>query len=392
MPTKSSTLLSLGLAGSILLSGCAPSGPEDGGEAVEVSSTDTECSVSTDTAPAGTVRFTVRNDGPGVTEFYLLAEDGQRVVAEAENIGPGLSRDLVVTAAEGSYWAACTPGTAGEGIRQAFTVTPGDDAPAVSADQQELREQAVAEYTAYVEEQTEQLATGTGEFAAAVRAGDDETARGLYASVRAHWERIEPVAESFGDLDPLLDAREADLEEGQEWTGWHRLEKDLWPPEPAENTEPGEQYVPLSGPERTELADRLVADTEKLSERTRELELTVDQISNGAKSLLDEVATGKVTGEEEIWSHTDLWDFQANVDGAEVAFDALRPLVAQQDADLERVLDERFERLQTLLDQHRRGEGFVAYTELGDEQVRELSDAVSALSEPLSELTAVVVA
>ena len=48
--------------------------------------------------------------------------------------------------------------------------------------------------------------------------------------MRVHWERIEPVAESFGDLDPKMDAREADLEEGQKWTGWHRIEKDLWPP------------------------------------------------------------------------------------------------------------------------------------------------------------------
>ena len=88
-----------------------------------------------------------------------------------ENIGPGLSRDLVVTAPEGSYYTACKPGMVGDGIRQAFTVTANDDAPAVSADEQQLRDQAVAEYTAYVKDQTEQLTTGTKEFAAAVRTG-----------------------------------------------------------------------------------------------------------------------------------------------------------------------------------------------------------------------------
>lgn len=392
MPTKSSALLTLGLAGGLLLCGCTPNDPQGGDGAVQVTSTDTECTVSTDTVPAGNLRFAVTNDGPQVTEFYLLAEDGLRIISEVENIGPGLSRDLVVTAPEGSYYTACKPGMVGDGIRQAFTVTANDDAPAVSADEQQLRDQAVAEYTAYVKDQTEQLTTGTKEFAAAVRTGDDETARSLYAPVREHWERIEPVAESFGDLDPKLDAREADLEEGQEWTGWHRLEKDLWPPEPADNTEPGTPYEVLTPGERASLADRLVADTDELYERTRDLELTVDQISNGSKSLLDEVATGKVTGEEEIWSHTDLWDFQANVDGARVAFDTVRPIVTQKDAELEATLDERFGQLQALLDQHRQGEGFVAYTDLSDEQVRELSDAVTALSEPLSELTAVVVA
>lgn len=392
MPTTSSTVLALGLAGGILLTGCTPNDPGGADGAVEVSSTDTECAVSTATVPAGTVRFTVTNDGPQVTEFYLLAEDGLRIVSEVENIGPGLSRDLVVNAAEGSYFTACKPGLVGEGIRSVFTVTADDDAPTVSADEQQLHEQAVTEYTAYVKDQTEQLKTGTEEFAAAVTAGEDQRARELYAPVRVHWERIEPVAESFGDLDPKLDAREADLEEGQEWTGWHRFEKDLWPPEPAENTDPGEAYLPLTAAERTELADRLVSDTNDLYERTRDLELAVDQVSNGSKSLLDEVATGKVTGEEEIWSHTDLWDFQANVDGAKVAFETVRPIVAQKNPALEETLDDRFAELQGLLDRHRRGEGFVAYTELDEEQVRELADAVTALSEPLSELTAVVVA
>lgn len=392
MTRTSATTLTLGLAAALLLAGCTPNAPQGGDGALQVTSTDTECTVSSTEVPAGNLRFTVTNDGPQVTEFYLLAEDGLRIVSEVENIGPGLSRDLVVTAAEGSYFTACKPGMVGKGIRNAFTVTHNDDAPTVSADEQELRERAVTEYTAYVKDQTEQLKTGTEEFAAAVTAGEDQRARELYAPVRVHWERIEPVAESFGDLDPKLDAREADLEEGQEWTGWHRFEKDLWPPEPADNTDPGETYVALTAAERTELADQLVSDTNDLYERTRDLELTVDQVSNGSKSLLDEVATGKVTGEEEIWSHTDLWDFQANVDGAKVAFETVRPIVAQKDPALEETLDARFDQLQDLLDRHRQGEGFVAYTDLDEEQVRELADSVTALSEPLSELTAVVVA
>lgn len=392
MTRTSAATLTLGLTGALLLAGCTPNAPQEGDGALQVTSTDTECTVSSTEVPAGNLRFTVTNDGPQVTEFYLLAEDGLRIVSEVENIGPGLSRDLVVSAPEGSYFTACKPGMVGEGIRSAFTVTHNDDAPTVSADEQQLREQAITEYTAYVKDQTEQLKTGTEEFAAAVTAGEDQRARELYAPVRVHWERIEPVAESFGDLDPKLDAREADLEEGQEWTGWHRFEKDLWPPEPAENTEPGETYVALTAAERTELADQLVTDTNDLYERTRSLELTVDQISNGSKSLLDEVATGKVTGEEEIWSHTDLWDFQANVDGAKVAFETVRPIVAQKDPALEETLDARFTELQDLLDRHRQDEGFVAYTELTDEQVRQLADSVTALSEPLSELTAVVVA
>ena len=122
----------------------------------------------------------------------------------------------------------------------------------------------------------------------------------------------------------------------------------------------------------------------------QELEFTVDQIGNGAKGLLDEVATGTVTGEEEAWSHTDLYDFQANVDGARVGFEGLKPVLTKKDPELEKQIERRFTELQKLLDRHRVGDGFVTYTELSKAEVRQLSDAVNALSEPLSKLTAAV--
>ena len=137
-----------------------------------------------------------------------------------------------------------------------------------------------------------------------------------------------------------------------------------------------------------------MADTHTLHGRIEKLSFTVDQIGNGAKSLLDEVATGKVTGEEEIWSHTDLYDFQANVDGARVAYEGLRPVLKVKNPALDTELEQRFAALQTLLDKYRTGSGdaagFVSYEKLSDAEVKQLSDAVNALSEPLSRLTAAV--
>jgi iron uptake system component EfeO len=235
-----------------------------------------------------------------------------------------------------------------------------------------------------VKDQTEQLLTQTEKFRTLYLAGDDAKARALYPEAREHWERIEPVAESFGDLDPKMDLREADVEQGDAWTGWHRIEKDLWPAR-------AEGYKPLDQAGRKKYADDLLANTKVLYQRTRSITFTVDQIANGAKGLLDEVATGKVTGEEEYWSRTDLWDFQANVDGARVAFDGLRPVLQKRDAALDKQIDARFKSLQKLLDQQKRGDGFVTYDKLSKAEVKALSDAVNALSEPLSKLTAAVV-
>ena len=231
----------------------------------------------------------------------------------------------------------------GDGIRAEFAVSDSGETLAPNEDEKALVEQANTLYAAYVRDQTDQLLTKTQEFTTAFAAGDFDRARELYAPARVHWERIETVAESFGDLDPEMDAREADLEPGQKWTGWHRIEKDLWP-------ERAEGYTPMTEAERTEYADNLLANTDTLYKRTRDMTFTADQIANGAKGLLDEVATGKVTGEEEYWSRTDLWDFQANVDGARVAFDGLKPLLqARGETALMDQIQAKFTALQTLL-------------------------------------------
>ena len=355
----------------------------DGGGAISVESSDDACEVSATEAPSGTIVFTVENTGSDVTEFYLLGDDQIRIIGEVENIGPGLTRKLVVEASPGDYFTACKPGMKGDGIQAPFAVTDSGDVKG-DADMEALLDTATEQYAAYVDHETEVLVEKTNEFAQLYIDGKDDEARALYAPARVHWERIEPVAESFGDLDPKLDLREADLEPGQDWTGWHAIEKDLWP-------EDAEDYTAFTDAERKELADQLVADTAELAERVETVDYTPSQLGNGAKELLDEVATGKVTGEEEAWSHTDLWDFQANVDGARIAYESLRPALEVKDPDLSDTLEERFTALQEELDQYQEGDGFVLYTELTSEQVKDLSDAVNALSEPLSKLTAAVV-
>ncbi len=376
--SRLSVVAATGVA-ALAVSSCQSTHVADLDGAVPVASNDQTCDVAATEAPSGVVRFNVTNTGGQVTEFYVLAHDGLQVLGEVENISPGLTRDLVVQLPPGQVTLACKPGMVGDGIRSGFTITESGTEVALDSSDQALIDEATSQYAAYVKDQTEQLLTDTKAFAAAYIAGDDDLTRELYAPTRMHWERIEPVAESFGDLDPILDAREADLEPGQKWTGWHRIEKDLWPP--------ANDYTPLTPTQRRAVADRLVADTTTLYDRTRDMQFQADQLGNGAKELLDEVATGKITGEEETWSHTDLWDFQANLEGAKVMYAGLRPVVKQNNPQLATTLDEQFANTQQLLDRYRDGDGFVLYTELTAKQVKEMAEAVDALGEPLSQLT-----
>ncbi|MBN9758774.1 Ferrous iron transport periplasmic protein EfeO [Pseudonocardia sp. Ae406_Ps2] len=363
-----------------LLAGCtstapAAQGPGDGGP-ITVNATDTACEVSTPQAPAGNVTFRITNAGSKVTEFYLYAT-GDRIMGEVENIGPGLSRDLIVEVPDGgTYTTACKPGMSGDGIRAPFTVT--GSAQRATDTNAELAA-ATAGYLRYVSSQSDALVTKTSEFAAAVSARDVAKAKTLFPVARTYYERIEPIAESFGDLDPKLDGREDDERDpGVAWTGFHRLEKDLW--------------VDGLKADSPQIAATLVTDTKDLQGRIPGLKLTPAELANGAKSLLDEVATGKITGEEDRYSHTDLWDFQANVEGSQAAVAALRPVIDQKDPALGPLLDQRFEAVDTLLQGYRVGDGYKLYTQLTPEDTKKMAAAVDALAEPVSKVAGTVTA
>jgi iron uptake system component EfeO len=383
----SSGLLAGTAALALALTGCVPNTASADAEAIQVTLTDSSCTVKTATAPAGPITFQVTNSGSDVNEFEVLAHDKLRIAGEKENIGPGTTVNYVVQLAEGSYFTACKKGMVGKPTSLAkFSVTKGA-ADTTTASESKQVAQAVTNYVSYVKDQTGQLLTATTTFAAAYEAGDDAAARTQYPAARSFYERIEPTAEQFGDIDPALDLREADLEQGQNWTGWHRIEKDLWAPA---------GFTPSDASTRKALGNQLVADTQKLYDLVHAdgFTLTLDQISNGAGSLMEEVARTKISGEEETFSHTDLWDLKANVEGAEVAYGNVRAILLQKGSTgttTAKKLDSEFATIDALLSQYASGGGYLAYTELTTAQVKELSGSVNALSEPLSQLTSILV-
>ena len=363
-----------GVLAAVVLAGCGTATPsEERGGAIAVTANDTACEVARTSADAGTITFEVTNNGDRVTEFYLYAE-GDRIMGEVENITPGLTRRLIVEVSDsGKYQTACKPGMQGKGIRGEFTVE-GQAKKAVDTDQKLA--DATASYQRYVNSQVVALVDKTKEFTTAVKDGDVEKAKALFPVARIYWERIEPVAESFGDIDPKIDGREDVIEEGMAFTGYHRLEKDLWTT--------GLQ------PDSAAIADQLLADIEDLATRAKTVELTPLQLANGAKELLDEVATGKITGEEDRYSHTDLWDFRSNVDGSQAAIASLRPVIEERDPELLSTLDKNFAAVDAVLEKHRKGDGFKLYTELTQADIKEMAEAVDALGEPISQVAEVV--
>lgn len=342
---------------------------------ITVNASDTACELSGTEGPTGANTFVITNNGNKVTEFYVYGE-GERVMGEVENISPGLQRKLIVQLGEpGTYQTACKPGMVGDGIRGDFKVT----GQSVKIDEAGKFKEASDNYKRYVNSQTDALIAATGVFVDAIKKGDINAAKAQYPIARTYYERIEPVAESFpDDLDPRIDLREADLEPGQKWTGFHRLEKDLW--------------VTGLQPDSNAMADQLMADVKELDAGVKAPEYKIDstQIAGGAQGLLDEVGASKITGEEDIFSHTDLWDFNANVEGSQTAVASVRPILDERNAELGKKVDQRFAEVEAMLEKYRQGDGFIFYDKVTEPQRQELSRAIDALSKEVSQVQGVI--
>lgn len=238
-----------------------------------------------------------------------------------------------------------------------------------------LADDLSAETTAYktwVEGQIDGLLSETQKFVDALKAGNVKEAKRLYAPTRMYFERSEPVAESFGDLDPRIDNREADLEKDEKWTGFHPIEKILW----TKNTTKGTEA----------LADQLINDIKELRAKIPTAEVSGELMVQGAVDLLNEVSTSKITGEEEIFSRTDLYDFKANIEGAEKIFEIFTPKLQAKKPELVSELAEKFKAVNELLAKHQDGAGYKPYTRLTKDDTKALAEAVNKLGEPLAQM------
>ena len=304
------TAAALSAAAALGLTACGSDDTTSGasGRTVKFTLNDDGCTPKDVRIPAGSTTFAGTGNSAKVTEFEIKRKDGT-ILGERENLTPGATASFHLTMAPGAYDISCSTGdhkptgTLVVTGAAATTKTTGDAA---------LTTAAVDGYRRYVEDETTKLVADTEAFVAALKAGDTQKAKDLFARTRVSYERVEPVAESFGDLDPKLDARVNDVAKGDAWTGFHRIEHILWKGNTTKGT--------------ATLGDDLLANVKTLQRKARTLEYQAPQLANGAVELLNEVANGKMGEvliaqdpllEESPFAKNSITDFTNNIRGVE---------------------------------------------------------------------------
>ncbi|OBK79080.1 EfeM/EfeO family lipoprotein [Mycobacterium sp. 1164985.4] len=210
-------------------------------------------------------------------------------------------------------------------------------------------DKAAADYKAYAQSNIDELQRVVKVFTDAVRAGDLKAAQDAFAPSRQPWERIEPIAGLVEEIDGKIDARVDDFAgvDDPKFTGWHRLEYLLFEKNTTEGGAP--------------FADQLDKDVADLKAQFPSVEVKPIDVSNGAAELIEEVSEGKITGEEDRYSKTDLWDFDANLQGARDAVGKLNPALVQADPALLGKIDAGLNSVFDTMRPLRRGDGWVLF-------------------------------
>jgi iron uptake system component EfeO len=337
--------------------------------AIMITLTNAGCDPAKVDVTAGKTTFNIKNESTHAVEWEILKD--VMVVDERENILPGFAQTLTATLDAGDYAMTCGLRSNPKGI---LTVAATTAAPAKPSPMDLVG--PIAEYKVYVKKEVDVLVAETKKFTDAVKAGKLADAQRLYAPAHQHYERIEPIAELFNDLDGTMDSREDDFEkkaEDPKFVGFHRLEKGLFTDKSTAGLAP--------------IADQLTADTLDLQKRIDGLTIAPKNLVGGSADLIEEVASKKIAGEEDRYSRTDLWDFQANVDGAQKIVVLLNPLIVKQDPKLSARLRDNFGKVDTVLAKYRTKDGgFQSYEKLSDPDRNALKGPVTALAEDLSAL------
>ena len=335
-----------------------------------VSVNDSACDPMSMTVPSGKVVFNIKNNSGRKLEWEIL--QGVMVVNERENIAPGLSDKMTVTLMPGEYEMTCGLLT---NPRGKLTVADSGFKPeAAQADMGKLAK-PLADYKTYVQAEAKELTAKTSAFVAAVKAGKIEEAKALFPQVRTHYERIEPIAELFNELDPAIDAREDDFKKGPkdpDFTGFHRIEYALWVEKSTQGVHP--------------VADRLESDVKKLAAEIDALNFPPNKVVGGAAALIEEVAGSKISGEEDRYSHTDLADFQANIEGSQKIVDLFRPMIQEKDDALLKATDANFKQVNDILAKYKKGDTFESYEKLSETDKKALQAPINTLAEDLAKL------
>lgn len=338
------------------------------GDEILVTVTDTACQPMALTVAAGRQTFRIHNASDRALEWEIL--DGVMVVAERENITPGLNATLTERLRPGVYDITCGLLSNPRG-RLTVTATPDSEASRTAPETRAFIG-PLSEYRVYLTRRAGELADATAALQAAVAAGDLAAAQAAWTAARLPWRQMAPVAGRQSDLvnrmDPLA-AYLAGREDDPAFTGFHRIEYGLWDKGTVEGLAP--------------VAAALAADALLLKDRIKAQDLAPADLAAFAAALAARVAD-QVTAAQAPYAGSDLAEYSADLDGIAKAVLVIDPLLAGASPETSARLHAALQDARAVLDGFRQGETYPLWSGVDDAGRNRIAGAFAQVAQAIA--------
>jgi iron uptake system EfeUOB component EfeO/EfeM len=333
--------------------------------AIMVTVTDEACEPAELTVPAGKATFRIHNASERPLEWEIL--DGVMVVAERENITPGLNAILTPRLKAGTYDITCGLLSNPRGKLTVVATAASEAAKAAP----ELRHfiGPLSEYQVYLSRRSNELAAATATLSERVAAGDVEGAKAAWLAARQPWRQLAPVTGRIADLvnsmDPLaeyLAQREAD----PAFIGFHRIEYALW----SEGTTEG--LAPV--------AAELATAAATVKDRVKQAKPGPADLAGNAASLAARVAD-QAAASQTPYSHSDLAEYSADLDGITKSAIVVEPLVREANPATADALTSALDAARATLDGLKLDGAFPSYDTVDDAGRKKISEAFARVAD-----------
>lgn len=348
--------------------------PPPAGNAVALTVTNAACEPAELTVPAGQRSFVIHNGSERTLEWEIL--DGVMVLAERENITPGLSVTVTQRLKPGIYDITC-------GLlsnpRGKLTVTATTESEAVKS-QPETRAfiGPLSEYRVYLSRRASSLADETAVLKDRIAAGDIDGAKNAWLAAREAWNQIAPIWPRIGDLQVRMDPRAEYLSQREKdaaFTGFHRIEYGLW----AQNSTSDLESV----------AATFADDAATLKERLRKLDVAPADLAANAAALAGRVADqGGET--QSPYAGADLKELSAELEGLTKSVLLVDPLVVDAAPATSATLHKALDAARQTIDGFKKNDEYPAWPGVDDAGRKKIASAFRAVADAVGAINSAI--
>lgn len=234
---------------------------------------------------------------------------------------------------------------------------------------------AIQEYLTFVNKELSEMVEQLEKLNQSIQKGQLAQAKAAYIQAHQHYETVRPIIVLFGNTDRTINSRAdyfLDKEKDYRFVGFHLVEYLLFSQQDLKAALPASDELLLKG---RDLQKRVLTET-----------IEIPKLVQASADFIEMILETKLSGKENIYSQTDLFDMAANAKGSQVILDVISPFVEAKTLDQ---IKENDQKINKIVQSYQLAKGqYAPYSQLKQQDKMTLYSLLTQQAELLATLRA----